>query len=706
MVGMLHQVADDSVAYPFVGDGMALKLRSELADVPETAPIQDRWFLLSQLAEAELRLGNELEAIRLFTEARDLVPASARNPVFLINSHYRLGIAYMRLAETLNCARHPNAEACILPLRGNGIHRDQDPARQAIAAFSNVLELTPEPTPEDVIDDRPSLNLSARWLLNLAYMAVGGYPDEVPQAYLLPPDAFQSDAEIPRFDNVAPALKLDTFDLSGGAIADDFNNDGYLDILVSTWDVNGELHFFLNNQDGTFRDRTEAAGLLGLVGGLNMVQADYDNDGNVDVFVTRGAWMGEHGRQPNSLIRNNGDGTFTDVTFDAGLGEAHYPTQTASWADYNNDGALDLYVGNESSGPVVAPSQLFRNNGDGTFTDVARQAGVMNHAYAKAVIWGDYNNDGFPDLYVSSRGSPNRLYRNTGREFFIDVADELDVAEPINSFPAWFFDIDNDGVLDLYVSSYAPQIQHLAASALGFPFEIEMARLYRGTGDGRFDDVTNAYNIVKPSAPMGSNFGDLNNDGYLDFYLGTGYPPLESVMPNLMYLNQGGQRFVDVTYSGGFGHLQKGHGVVFADFDNDGDRDVFQQMGGALPGDGFGNALYENPGFGNSWITIKLVGVRSNRSAIGARLRVDVIENGVRRSIYRHVNSGGTFGCNPLRQTIGLGAAAHIERLEVFWPTTGITQSFSDVAVEQAVRIVEDEDSYTTIELRTLTLGG
>ena len=160
-----------------------------------------------------------------------------------------------------------------------------------------------------------------------------------------------------------------------------------------------------------------------------------------------------------------------------------------------------------------------------------------------------------------------------------------------------------------------------------------------------------------------------------------------------------------MTYAGGFGHLQKGHGVSFADLDNDGDQDVFEQMGGAFPGDRFGNALYENPGFGSHWITVKLEGVQSNRSAIGARIRADVVDGREGRSIYRHVNSGGSFGGNPLRQTIGLGKASRIERLEVFWPTTGLTQTFTDLPVDRVIYIVEGEASYSTVALRTLALG-
>ena len=725
MVALLRQMADRAPAtHPYIGDGPVERLREELDALPAAAPGPRRWLLTVRLADEELRLGNEAEAIRLFGRARELVPRGITDQSWLNYTQYRLGVAYMRLAETRNCALHPTAESCILPLRGSGIHSQQEPSRLAIDAFLHVLENTPEPraehlssgvtsrnlavggSPENALAEAAARNLAARWLLNIAYMTLGGYPDDVPEQFLIPPETFESAARMPRFDNVAPALGLATFDMCGGAIADDFDNDGYLDIVTSSWDPADRLRFFRNNRDGTFTERTEQAGLRGISGGLNLVQADYDNDGNVDVYVLRGAWLRERGRHPNSLLRNNGDGTFTDVTFDAGLGETHYPSQTASWADYDNDGDLDLYVGNETSRALVAPSQLFRNNGDGTFTDVAASAGVLNHRYAKAVIWGDYNGDGLPDLYVSNSGGANRLYRNTGRGTFVDEARRLRVGRPNQSFPAWFWDVDNDGVLDLYVSAYSAGVEHLAADALGLPLEIERSRLYRGTGDGRFEEVSERYGLRRPVAAMGANFGDLDNDGYLDFFLGTGYPPYHSLMPSVMYRNRSGRRFADVTYAGGFGHLQKGHGVFFADLDHDGDQDVFEQMGGAFPGDRFGNVLFENPGFGNHWITIKLVGVRSNRSAIGARIRADVVEDGVRRSVYRHVNSGGSFGANPLRQTLGLGSATRIERLEVFWPTTGRTQAFTGVPVDRIIRIVEDESSYETLDLEPLKLGG
>jgi hypothetical protein len=419
----------------------------------------------------------------------------------------------------------------------------------------------------------------------------------------------------------------------------------------------------------------------------------------------RGAWLDKDGQQPNSLIRNNGDGTFTDVTFEAGLGRVHYPTQAAGWADYDNDGDLDLYIGNESNDRLKAPSQLFQNNGDGTFTDVAGQAGVKNNLFAKGITWGDYDGDRFPDLYVSNMGSANRLYHNNRDGTFTDVADELGVTRPTMSFPPWFWDFDNDGVLDLYVSSYSNQdVSAIAGGFLGMGMgpRGELNRLYRGDGNGGFEEVSTQQNLDQLTLVMGSNYGDLDNDGFPDFYLGTGYMYYEALMPNVMYRNRGGSGFSDVSTNGGFGHLQKGHGAVFADLDNDGDQDVFMEMGGAFPGDAFANALFENPGFDNHWIKLKLVGVESNRAGVGARIRLEITEDGATRTIFKYVNTGGSFGSNPLRREIGVGRASKIEVLEVFWPTTGKTQRFENVAVDQLLEITEGQASYRQLPLKSI----
>lgn len=702
MLSILQQIGSQtSERHNYIGSGVVRRLRARLAATSAETPMRTRWQLHMQLGASELRLGNEAEAIGQFTQAVELIThPEPEPPLKIVNiTHFEFGVAYMRLGETQNCCLIHTPASCILPLQAGAIHTQQKNSQQAIHHFTKVLQNT---------SDDDSLHLSAKWLLNIAYMTIGTYPEQVPKRYRIPPKAFESEEKIQRFTNIAPNLGLDTFDLSGGAIADDFDNDRYLDIVVSTWDPAGQIRFFRNNQDGTFSEQTQAAGLTGLYGGLNLVQADYDNDGDVDIFVLRGAWLGKNGKHPNSLLRNNGDSTFTDVTFDAGLGEVHYPTQTASWGDYDNDGDLDLYIGNESNDAFKnVPCQLFNNNGNGTFTDVAARAGVQNFGPTKAVIWGDYDSDRWIDLYVSNLGGANRLYRNNGNGTFTDVAEKLKVTGPIRSFPAWFWDFDNDGVLDLYVSAYSADISVLAANLLGMPVNSDVfAHLYRGDGKGGFVEVAKAHNLVRPNSPMGSNFGDLDNDGYLDFYLGTGNPELKNLMPGVMYLNKGGTHFADVSYAGGFAHIQKGHGVIFADLDNDGDSDIFEQMGGAFLVDKYSNVLYENEGFGNHWLTIKLVGVRSNRSAIGARIRVEVVENGRLRSIYRHVNSGGSFGANPLRQTIGLGKASKIETLEVFWPTSGIKQTFHNIPNNQFIQITEGEAQAKTFIVQKLKLGG
>ena len=717
MLRLLQKIADETPENLWLlGDARARRLRRQASRLPENAVSSSPFAfqLLWKLGVHELRLGNTEAAIAAYRQCYDAikklgnrVPLEKRLDVLsaFATSHLRLG-------ENENCCARNTPESCILPIRGGGIHTLPKGSRGAIRYFKELLESAPSESEQ---------YHQAKWLLNIAYMTLGEYPHQVPANYRISPNVFAPELEIPRFHNVAAKVGLDTDGLSGGVILDDFDNDGDLDVLTSDWSTTVALQYFQNEGDGQFVDRSEVAGLAGLYGGLNLVQADYDNDGDVDAFVLRGAWLGPNGKHPNSLLRNDGTGTFTDVTFEAGLAADHFPTQTAAWGDYNNDGHIDLFVGNETTGEndlyfereadransaVKAPCQLFRNNGDGTFTDVAGEAGVTNDRWTKGVVWGDYNDDRWPDLYVSNFSGPNRLFRNNKDGTFTDVALQLDVARPLASFPVWFWDFNNDGVLDLFVTSYPHSLRAVASSYHGHLVTAESARLYRGDGQGGFEDVTTQQNLTLRSDPMGANFGDLNNDGYLDFYLGTGSPDYRELAPNVMYLNRGGRSFANVTTSGGFGHLQKGHAVALADLDNDGDQDVFEQMGGALPGDNFQNVLYENPGFRNHWITVKLVGIQSNRSAIGARIRVTVIEDGEARAIYKHVNSGGSFGANPLRQTIGLGNAQRIELLEVYWPTSDLTQRFADLPMDQAIEVVEGDDRVRTIDVQRFKLGG
>jgi len=614
-----------------------------------------------------------------------------------------LAISYLRLGEQENCIENHNIDRCLWPIREDGVHTRERGSRNAIDVYTEILNADPD-------------DLNARWLLNVAYMTLGEYPDGVPDRWRIPPDALESEYDIGRFRDVSIPLGLDVVGLSGGAIMEDFNGDGLLDVLASSWGLRDPLKYFESKGDGTFADRTEAAGLTGLVGGLNLVHGDYDNDGYPDVLVLRGAWLNEG--QPNSLLHNNSDGTFSDVTASAGMLTA-YPTQTAAWGDYNNDGWLDLFIGNESSRSKGRnPCELYRNNGDGTFTSVAAQVGVDALGYFKAAVWGDYNNDGRLDLYLSDWERPNLLFRNDGPDGengwrFTEVGEAAGVREPVESFPAWFWDYDNDGWLDLFVSGWRASAGDVAAEYLGLPRRDVRPRLYRNNGDGTFANVTTAARLDRVMYTMGSNFGDLDNDGWLDFYIGTGDPDFRSLMPNRMFRNAdgsgsgagSGRFFQDVTASGGFGHLQKGHGVAFGDLDNDGDQDVYATIGGAYEGDVFNNVLFENPGHGNHWITLRLEGTTSNRSAIGARIRLDLATSDGPRTVYATVSSGGSFGASSLQQEIGLGQATAITALEITWPVTGQVQRFEEVPVNRIVQIREGEDTWQEVMVEPFDLS-
>ncbi len=649
------------------------------------------------LAQELLNAGETGEAIRHFREVGADV---ARDPTIFPPGFEEtiaelLAISHMRIGEQENCVAHGGIEACLLPIGSTGVHTRQRGSRGAIDAYRAIL-------------NRDAGDLTARWLLNVAYMTVGEYPSGVPETWIIPPEAFESDYDIGRFRDVAPATGLDVMGLAGGCVMEDFDGDGFLDLMVSSWGLRDQIRFFRNDGDGTFSDRTVFAGLTGIVGGLNLVHADYDNDGYPDVLVLRGAWLKRAGAHPNSLLRNNGDGTFADVTEEAGLLSFH-PTQTAAWGDYDNDGWVDLFIGNETADGDVHPCELFRNNGDGTFADVAREAGVAIQGYVKGCVWGDFDNDGFPDLYVSRLLEPNLLFRNvgahSGRRRFSDMSEAAGVTEPLNSFPAWFWDYNNDGWLDLFVSGYRANSGDVAADYLGIDTGAERPRLYRNRGNGTFADVTGECGLDKVLYTMGCNFGDLDNDGFQDFYVGTGDPDYREIMPNRMFRNAEGGFFQDVTTSGGFGHLQKGHGVAFGDIDNDGDQDIFAVMGGAYSGDVFQNVLFENPGHDNRWVVLKLEGLRSNRAAIGARIVVRVERGDGVYEIHASVTAGGSFGSSGLQQEIGLGQATDIREVRVTWPAAGEVQIFEDVEMDRAFRVSEGDPALAPMPLKRLRMS-
>ena len=690
------------------GDHPSLSLRTLRrleARLPssEMPAIQDLADLHLQIVRELLRQGDLEAALHHLDETDSIVHQlnvpDPLAPLRLAPVNNARALVHLRAAQALNCTEQGDPRRCLVSGTGGPAARDH--ARIAIRYFEELLSWRPPNLPVSA-DPGPEL----RWLLNIAHIMEGSYPDSVSPRWLIPATAFGPLQDVPGFVDVSRDLEVAAVNLLGGSIMDDFDNDGFLDIFTTSYDPCHPAIYYHNDGTSEFSDRSSSAGLTHQFGGFNALQTDYDNDGFLDVFVLRGAWQFDYGRHRNSLLRNNGDGTFTDVTHEAGLAQPAYPTQAAAWADYDGDGDLDVYIGNEADRRDVAyPSQLFRNNGDGTFTDVSQQAGVTNDRMAKGVGWGDYDNDGDQDLYVSNIG-PNRLYRNNGDGMFTDVAPAMGVDQPVDrSFVTWFWDYDNDGWLDLYVAGYSASLRMVALDYLDRPAEGVRPRLYRNDGRGGFENVTDVVGLNQVRLPMGANFGDIDNDGWLDFYLGTGNPEPETIMPNVMYRNEAGAGFVDVTIAAGVGHLPKGHGVAFGDIDNDGDQDFYLQAGGFTRGDASPNALFRNPGSGNHWITLRLVGDVSNRAAIGTRLRLTVNDAGVMRAIHATVSSGGSFGASSLQQEIGLGQAGLVRELEVWWPTTGARQIFTDVPVNQFIEITEGVDSIRVVERSRIQLG-
>lgn len=697
MIDLLEdaQKADDNPGNVFAPQALIRSYDSIL----NTAPGADtRAGVLEKKADALLQLGEEQKAIDIY---QDLL--NTLSPLGEMERRQQImkGIAnaYLRLGDRVNCIHNHTAESCIFPIAGGGVHQDKTGSRKAIEIYKKILTSDPN-------------DLESRWLLNVAYMTTGGYPSEVPPQFLVKVIDDDSMHLVKPFRDVAANVGINYKCIAGGSIVDDFNNDGNLDIVLSSWSLTEPMRYYRNNADGTFTDVSDSSGLGYLTGGLNIEQTDYNNDGFKDIFVLRGGWKGKFGKNPNSLLRNNGNGTFTDVTKASGLLSFH-PSQTATWADFNNDGWLDVFIGNETTpGEEQHPCQLFINNKNGTFTEMAARAGCDVVKFVKGVTSGDYDNDGLTDIFLSTLNGDKILLKNiTGKDGVVKFED---VSKPAGltgnltrTFPTWFWDYDNDGWLDILVCGYEfnkSLAYYAAAEATGVPLgNTGKVFLFRNKHDGTFEEVTAKVGLNRVAFAMGSNFGDIDNDGYLDFFLGTGNPQLRSAVPNKLFKNIGGVRFLDVTTSARVGNLQKGHGVAFADLDNDGNEDIYIKMGGAYTGDAFESSFYLNPGEANNhWVNLVLQGTVSNRAAIGARIKVTFKENGVERSVFRDVNSGGSFGSNPLRQHIGIGQATAIEELAITWPVTGRVQVFHGLPIETNVKITEGDSSFSTYKLARL----
>lgn len=661
-----------------LGERTIEDLDHELA--AETVPVIDAVSMLISKSECFAYDGDTKQSYATLVEARLMAQSEPLvADEWLATIIFSQGMAALRRGEDENCIMCRGESSCILPINAAAVHQNPEGSRLAIEHFTEYLEFFPD-------------DLEARWLLNLAHMTLGEHPHKVDPQFLVSLDSFQkSEVDIGRFRDIGHLVGINRFNQAGGALLDDFDNDGLLDLVVTSFDPTQVMGFYRNTGDGTFSEQTQAAGLTDQLGGLTCVQTDYNNDGLLDIYIPRGAWVSFPMRP--TLLRNEGNCFFTDVTAEAGLLDP-VNSNAAMWADYNNDGWLDLFVCCERQ-----LNRLYQNQKDGTFKEVAREAGLAidNRSFAKGCTWIDYDNDDFPDLFVNNLRGSGQLYHNNRDGTFTNVSASLGIDGPEQGFTCWAWDYDNDGWLDIFAPTYNHTLKDVVKGLIGEPHGLNSNKLYRNLNGQGFRDVAREAGLDLTFATMGGNYGDFDNDGFLDMYLGTGAPSLSTLIPNRMFKNLAGNRFAEVTSSAGVGHLQKGHGVASGDWDRDGDIDIFVEMGGAIPGDKYHNILFQNPGHGHHWLTVKLVGQQTNRAALGARIKV-VTSGDQPLTVFRHVSPGSSFGSSPLEQTIGVAKADRIALLEIHWPTSGTTQTFRDIAVNQALEITEFSDQFRVLE--------
>src|SRR5450631_56836 len=510
--------------------------------------------------------------------------------------------------------------------------------------------------------------------------------------------------------------------MSGGVGLFDCDNDGKLDIVMvngSTVDRykqgGGDLLVTLWHQDFFFNvtATTEKAGLTRKGWGMGVAVADFDNDGNLDLFVT--------GYGGNALYRNKGNCTFEDVTDKAGVRGGGFSTG-AAWADYDRDGNVDLFVSryvhvDMNDLPAFgstkfcqfkgAPVQcgpwgmegetdlLYHNRGDGTFEEVSKKAGVddPDKYYGLGVTWGDYNNDGWPDLFVADDATPNHLYRNNHNGTFSDEAMVGGIAlnsegQALGSMGVTWGDYDHSGRLSMFVTEFADQPN----------------TLYHNQGARGFEDVAMQSHLGQPSLPFlgwGTTFFDMDNDGWLDLFVACGhvYPQMDTVKgsaayaePMLLHRNLRNGTFEEVSKAAGLADmpLKSRRGAAFGDIANNGNVDIVVLNVGEPP-----SLLLNTNKIANHRVLFRLAGTKSNRAAIGARV---TIQAGGMTQFDEVLGGGSYLSQNDLRLHFGLGSATKIESVEVRWPT-GKTESFKDVAADKIYVITEGQGIRETMAL-------
>jgi hypothetical protein len=514
----------------------------------------------------------------------------------------------------------------------------------------------------------------------------------------------------------------------------DYDNDGWLDIFL----VNGTRlegfsvgseptsHLFRNNRDGTFTDVTAKAGVAHSGWGQGVCVGDYDNDGWDDLFVT---YFGK-----NVLYHNHGDGTFTDVSQKAGVaGKGTRWNTGCAFVDYDRDGRLDLFVANyidldlatapvPESGPCLYKSVmvacgppglqggkniLYHNNGDGTFTDVSEVSGILNASgtYGLGVLTADFDNDGWPDIYVANDSTASALYQNKKNGKFQDIAIEAGCAlspdgKPQAGMGVSAADYDLDGNLDIVKTNFAG----------------DTPSLYHNQGGATFEDATFTAGLGAHTQYLGwgCGFFDMDNDGWADILICNGhvYPEVEQLKTEagyaqrkLLYQNLHNGHFADISFEAGLGISEPSpsRGAAFGDFDNDGDIDVVVNTVNDYP-----QLLRCDSKLANNWIKIRTIGTKSNRSGIGSRLVcVTHLPEGAKphRQIDEVRSGGGYFSQNDLRVHFGLGKAEKVDLLEIRWPS-GQVDTLKDVKANQVVFVKEGEGIMRTMQFPKNPRGG
>lgn len=528
-----------------------------------------------------------------------------------------------------------------------------------------------------------------QWMLKAAMDQMATGAPELPKQFLFPAPRTPARAGLQwEFKDMAPELGLDRFDGNGTVAFGDIDNDGDLDVILCG---SGTFLAVFLNENGRFRDATEQVGLARVPSGYSLNLIDYDNDGWLDLYVSLNGWSGP---MANRLYRNV-EGKFADVTEKSGAGDGGSGF-ISLWGDLDNDGDLDLVVANGVLKDGSTP-QVYRNNGDGTFTNVTVAAGIDEPpAYgAIGIALGDYDRDGRLDILINGLdNAPNRLYRNAGNWKFTEVARKAGVVQPPhNGFVCFFFDYNNDGWPDVLTTSLAAWEAVVEGLKEGAPAKLhpDATRLFKNNGNGTFRDVTMEAGLHPPMGVMGAGVADLDNDGHIDIYFGTGDPQLTRLEPNRVFRNNGDGTFSDLTALTGFARPgNKGHGVAFVDFDEDGDLDVYAQLGGHYQGDHARNAFYRNVrGSRNQWVQVELEGVKSNRFGVGAQVTVKAGGLLVHREMKGSVGFGAT---EPYRLHFGLGQEKRIAEMEVWWPS-GVKQVFKDLEAGRIYRVTENEEA-------------